>query len=604
MAGKGGLMRQVRAASYTLLGWADALSSWFAEKGWRRLVLALFFSAVVCLFLVFCVNPSNTDDDWSISLYLSGRIPGEGLCLFVNAALSQLIYALNASLPSANWFFAVEHLSSFLAFAVLVYGALTYMRPASGMILVGLVCVFVMPYCIASSNYTYVSALATCAGGCLLVGEVREGGCRILEAVAAVGMLALGMCWRFEMFLPCSAFVCLAWAWTFLFERDWKSRGPFKAAVIVPALVVLLVCGGLHAYDRATWQQDGWRQWDEYNVPRQKTSDYELLGYDEAKETLDAIGLSENDYWLIQNWGNADSDVFNAQVLAKVAELRVPPFGGGASLASVFASYVSMCARRWRFFLPLILALAFARPARRRTWIPLSLELVVAFSACLYFLAVGRLLPRVEDPIWLLALSMGLVLAGRRRLAVGENDGVASRGGLSAARQAASVLPPVLLLCCLVSMVMRWVPSFSVGGFERSFQQASYVAAGPFSTYVESHPGDHYVIESGVMSLFDMEYEHRYLPAEELESRTMSLGGWGSGSPFRRAQCAAVGATNPYQALLTGSSTYLIAREAMASRVLEFLRQHYDATATCSQVDSLELEGETIPVWQLAGHSG
>ena len=67
----------------------------------RNRLLFAFILTILLMVLMTLTNryAGGTDDDWAISLALSGRYPNSGLCLFVNAAVSQITVALNELFP-------------------------------------------------------------------------------------------------------------------------------------------------------------------------------------------------------------------------------------------------------------------------------------------------------------------------------------------------------------------------------------------------------------------------------------------------------------------------------------------------------------------------
>ena len=64
----------------------------------NRLIFAFVLTFVTLTLMTLTDRyGGGSDDDWAISLALSGRLPDSGLCLFVNAAISQITLALNTA---------------------------------------------------------------------------------------------------------------------------------------------------------------------------------------------------------------------------------------------------------------------------------------------------------------------------------------------------------------------------------------------------------------------------------------------------------------------------------------------------------------------------
>lgn len=573
-----------RASSSDRPSWADVLGGTPS-----RVVASVPFAGALCLFLACCVYMGNSDDDWTISFYLSGRIDGQGLSLHVNALLSQLVYGLNSVLSNLNWFFVVEHLIAFGALAALAYGVLTWWRSASGVAVLALVIALVMPNCISSSNYTYVAFFATAVGGALLTQRLRDPSVGLPAMVVGGLLLASGLALRLQMFAMGLPFLALAVLWAL-----WSQRGllrvPDLPKVLLPLGVVALACCGMLLYDHVTWQQDGWRQWREYNEPRTAISDYPMPEYSEAKESLDEAGVSENDYFMLRNWASADVDALDTATISRVAELQIKPDLSPSAIVASLADYVRQSLDHLSLFGPLLVAFILLMVEARNSRALVLLELCVALAVCLYFYAAGRLPDRVEEPAWLyaciacLAASLPREPAGERPVRDWRRWVVCGVGG-------------AMLVGGLAYTAHRHVPYFSVDGLRTALTQAEVEASGPISSYVEEHPDSAFVADTGTYTRFEKEYGYRYLPRADTATRMLPLGGWGSGSPFRRRQSELLGATNPFEALVSDDATYLITSPDMAERVLVFLREHYDPQVTMAQVDTVLPDGQDTPVW-------
>ena len=127
----------------------------------NRLIFAFVLTFVTLTLMTLTDRyGGGSDDDWAISLALSGRLPNSGLCLFVNAAISQITLMLNYAFPAQNWFLVIEFIITATAFFSIVYGSLTYMKPLFGFLLIGAVEAFVLPGCTYEGNFTFVAGIA------------------------------------------------------------------------------------------------------------------------------------------------------------------------------------------------------------------------------------------------------------------------------------------------------------------------------------------------------------------------------------------------------------------------------------------------------------
>lgn len=562
----------------------------------HRAIASALFAGALCLFLACCVNTGNTDDDWTISFYLSGRIDGQGLSLFVNAIVSQIVLALNRMLPSLNWFFALEHFISFLALSSISYAVLTWWRRGAGFAVLALVTAYAMPNCIASSNYTVVAALATAAGGMILVGHMRDRTAGVPTALIGIVLVLSGLGLRFQMFALGMPFLFIAVLQT-LVTRDASTSIRDRAKRLAPIGIAVALSVLMIVVDQVAWQQTGWKEWRAYNEQRTAISDYPMPDYSEIHDQLDALGISENDYFMLTSWASADVDTLTTSTLRKVAELAPRPDLSLSGLVDSLGHYAKQCLGHLTLFGPLAIAAMMLLAASRGARAAICVEFAVALAVCVYFFALGRLPDRVEEPTWLYAC-----LASLSCLAPHGDGKLAPRAGAHAHHLArASLAAGCVMLAASVGYVAyRELPFLSVQGFAASFSQDDVSAPGVISSYVENHPDNTYVTDTGTYTRFELEYGYRYLPQPSTATRLLPLGGWGSGSPFRKAQSELVGATNPFEALLTGTSTYLISTPGMAERVLLFLQEHYDGTVTMNQVDTVMPDGTDTPVWDFS----
>lgn len=561
----------------------------FLESPYRRAIICSVFAGAICLFLACCINTGNTDDDWTLSLYLSGRIVGQGLSLHVNALFSQIIFFLNTWIPSISWFFAAEHFTAFLALAAFTYSVLTWWRCGSGCAVLALVIVYIMPSCIAASNYTVVAFLATAAGGALLIRRMQDHSSGAPTAIVGVVLVLLGLALRLQMFALGAPFLFVAFIQALLARND-KSAGGFDIKKLAPIIVSLALCLFMLVYDHIVWQQDGWKDWREYNEPRTAISDYPMPSYAEASNQLAELGISENDYFMLINWASADVDTLDTETISDVAELKIEPDLTPLGIAESLLQYIRSIAERPIFFGLIFIAAIMLAAESKRSRATVCLEFCIALVVCLYFLAAGRLPDRVEEPAWLYACMAALTCVvpqgTEKHLRVSRTP-----------QRVLLTLGGIMLFAGTGYMIHQNLPFLSISGYATSLSQADIPASGVISSYVETHPDCAYVTDTSTYTRFELEYGYRYLPRTDTATRLLPLGGWGSGSPFRRAQSELLEATNPFEALLTSNKTYLITTPGMADRVLAFLREHYDSGATMTQIDTVIPDGTDTPVW-------
>lgn len=558
-----------------------------------RLLLSLAASAAICLFFAICHVAGNSNDDWLISLVLSGRLNNSGLSLFLNAILSMSIYGLNCMFPFANWFFVVEHFSTFLAFAALFYGVLTYARRLPGFIMLGLIAWKILPCCISYSNFTYIAFICTCAGCFLLVGRLTSDEAGVASSICGSFLVVLGLMWRFQMFLAGIPFMGIAYLWNAFRHKD-KGELSLTLAIFIkrmrPCFLCLLACAILFVANSFVWSQPDWEEWRAYNESRSVTSDSPMPEYADVANQLASIGVSENDYWMIRHWASGDTDTINTELITKVAELKV-----SASSTSDFleqaGSYALRLFTNKVFVISLIVMLFTLGFEDKRTYMLAVLEVLCAFIVCVYYALIGRLIARAEDPTWFYALCMCVAMSKKQ----------------ASEQQEDWVLPTLKTLAGLCIFVLlcghslyKVLPNFNFQKYAATFSQEAYVSKGGITQYEADHPEQSYVLDETGLHLFSMEHGLRFLPAASIAERTIFLGSWTSGSPLTIAQCQQVGATNPVAALVSSDNpAFLISTEDMAQHVLVFVQEHYNAQAQLELVEHPETFDKALSVYRI-----
>ena len=438
-----------------------------------------------------------------------------------------------------------------------------------------------------ASNITFLAGLASAVGTLYLVAGALNDRMGIPSRIIGALLLTLGLLWREEMFLACIPFLALGLFGRLLQEGFNKKN---LLACIGVMCLVALTCGAAIAIDRVEWSADGWREWREYNSPRAKISDYPMPEWEDASEELSALGLSENDYHMMRLWETADTDFFDTETLAKVADLHLPTVQSSDSLLTLAKSYAHDMTHRRRFFVPVLLAFLISCAYRRKGLLAQVGALGVTYAMCVYFLLVNRLVDRVEVPVWLFAFA---VIVGLDGLLPKEE-----RGDARLLQLTRCLLSALAIAVCLHGIVMpiRWIwPSMSLRNVEYELDQRKFQPEGPISTYIIDHPDDYFVLSILETDHLEGEYGYLYQPEASVARRTMLLGGWGVYAPCRFEQARLAGAPNAMMTLISPNPSLLIAKEDVANDVLIYFQEHYDPKATMTHVDTIKGD---VGVWR------
>lgn len=552
-----------------------------------RLLIAFLVSFVMVSLMTFNEAQSGVDDDWAISVVLSDRYPDSGLCLFINAALSQLILSLNHVMPFMNWFIVFERVVTLFAFFAFNYAVLTYLSASWAFLLIAGVEYFFISRCTFASNFTFVSALAMMAGCMLLVGRFKANSSSVPSAVFGVLLCLVAFMLRVESFLLALPFFGMCFLFFVIRRRDEGGRRLLVGALPLCALMIL--CAGLWSYGSFEWEQPGWSEWRQYNQARAEISDYPMPDYDQVASYLSNAGVTEEAYYLARYWATGDTDYFDLdriEAIASVAE-RTP----ASKLLSGFARYpLSLPNGRAIVIFFAIVAIAglVAGPWRRRMVV--FTLILFAYVLNSYFLGAGRLLDRVEFPIILYA-ACGIAL-------------VASRGQLpqvweshhEAMRMTASVLSAAVFIMISGKLIGELAPSFDMEEASTMVHQQDYVPDHPLVDYVVEHDDHVYVWDTASFMAIEWSYGFKNLPTTEFLEQNICLGGWTVDSPFIEARNEQVGMPNIVKGLIdNGSARFICNGRDFPLHLLAFIQQTYYPDACMEIVDHVEVQDYREP---------
>lgn len=580
--------------------------SWLCRRAFcplsRKASGFLSILLAVAVFVAFSILPGGgqlSNDDWTISCLLSGRYTDTGPCLFVNALLSDTIIGLSRMGGILNWLFIIERISALLAFIGCCYVFLSRTPVAVASFALCGVIVFFLPGCLVNGNFTFVAAFTALAGVlCLLdwsslskdssIGERRLGR---VQAISGCALFFFGFLLRAQAALMVTPFVLLSGLWLAVQCRtaqatvkaiDCVSRGGLAITVVVG------LCVMASAYDHAVWSQPELHEWREYNAYRAQISDYPMPSYEAMREELAALGVSENDYWLVTHWTTDDNTLFSKERLRKIAEARDRVFmsGDATGFFEAMVGYVQEAATNILLvmFAGLLVLGSFVLLGwRGGVWA--ALFVLAALVLCGYFWALGRLPERVEMPIW----GSCIVLASYCMALRPQSKVQAEPSRISKAKSIAiGALVPIVVLMIFVRGVA--LPS---GDINRD----------ALMQYISQNEDRVLLWDASSMHSYENLFRRRMIPQGGIIERNIKLGGWTTQSPQTNQAKEKGGVAEGISSLVGNSNAYYISvsSKGIQDRLLIFLREHYYPTAEYRLVDELVgNEGENYSIWQFA----
>lgn len=589
------------------------------REAWRhpavRILVSMAFSLILTCYMSLSDMLNDFDDDWAISVALSGRYPDSGLCLFVNAVISNVTFALNQIAPSLNWFLVIEYLLSFISFSVMIYAAITFMNPILGLGLVAGCEYFLLPNCVIYSNFTFVSAFCTIAGFTLLLSMLKRGGYSRSGAVLGVFLCACGFAFRANAFLLCVPFFGVALLLILIeglkarrasasqdkenSESDdsvWCERSSLPRCVAlaaVPFACLLIVCSALYLYNEYAWSQPGWSAWREWNEARSQISDYKMPAYAEVMEELAPLGITEDAYYLATHWASGDVEFFDQERMDALASVS-----HAASLPTILAQALrypfslSLDSRTFIFaVVMLIAAIALSRP---RKWPWMAAVFMIAVLAAAFFFGLGRLLDRVVIPIYISAGAALVIMAEQ------EKESCFKLLRFSSTHTVLTCASAFVLCALTVHLVSAEAKTVTLEQGYYMTHQEEFHPQGELVEYALRNDGRIYVWDTLDFTGLERSYQLRYLPSREFLEKNISIGGWSTDSPYINARNAMVGMPNVVRGLVENECAYFICSDlATTEHLLGFIRSEYHSDAMVQQVDMLHNEkGEPCYVYK------
>lgn len=272
------------------------------RNNWVRAILINVVILVLALILTYMSYETN--DDYAIASRLQAGDPYTG---YVDYYLCLLLVELQKLLPMVNAFVVTEVFLSFAAFTMITKVILDLERRIWFTILFIMILALysIDQYCIL--QFTKTSALLVTVGMLLLVDAMIR--CRPWGYYpVALILFYLGAAIRIKNIAVGIGFAGLfLLLWVIENRRSLRSEGYLTTSKIVSSVVLLFLVFG--ALGMNMWSNqinesaEGLKTYHDYNGERSDVIDYSGFDqYEESEKEFDALGLSENDLYLIHNW--------------------------------------------------------------------------------------------------------------------------------------------------------------------------------------------------------------------------------------------------------------------------------------------------------------
>lgn len=561
----------------------------FAEKysGTFRYAFALNLLILVVVHILF--RPLNvTNDNLFIEMNCNGAYgAADPRLVYVNVLVGLFLKALYFLTSALPWFDLLSALVVFLSLSAIAYVLTGIFGNRLGTLMFVIIATFIAPQAYIRVNFTKTGGLASAAGLALLLfssisarnaadplfpgkgsaaGDGGTGSDRKTndpkkvreEIVFGIILSCLGFCYRPAEFLAVSALIFPAFI-LYLIKGSRKR-------LIMSAVSLLVLLAAFYATDHAAYSLDpGWKKYSDLILPQSELFDYGFPSYDENKDRLEALGIKESAWKLLQSYNYADPEVFTLEVFEEIGRMKGEKRKLSGTVIKEFLREVPFgLFSEPEFYMALIFLLFFLIYAGKR---PLS---YVAAAGCLLMFSCLYLYLFLGGKYFVERVDMGLFLAMSLTFLFSASAG---RKGEAHFQQ-----PDMRMAFLATGAVIILSQSFLRDSWRIRTTKKAGISRGQTEKLMEmSNDRDH-------LYLCKMRYpdvENAFEPYDPIPAGIFSnvyfLGGWQVFEPVSLTPLRNYGVTNPYRDAVSDSRILFVDDDIELT--LDYIHDYYDPDA-------------------------
>lgn len=400
-------------------------------------ILIVLIACFCAILGVLLAQNEVFQDDWYIEASADGFFGDDNRSLLVlgpNYLITGIIYLLSLTGIRLFWLHWILIGMNFLSHILIATVLLKNKGRFCGALISLLFGLFMMPLVSFEFQFTTTAAYVV-ASGCvyMLDAILHKGGKR--PVVFSSIWIILGAGLRFDCIYYSIAFMGLVWLFqTIQLIGQHRKRFHKKTQAIVkicikralPFVLTLALCFAFEVSQKILMNRvnPGFTEW---NSVRTLVDDYDVPDYWEYESDYQEIGISYNDYMLMQSWNNQDPEFFTQEKYEQVLEIvekakvkeqaeeaaSVEEQTGGESTArpSLLKKMFAGITKTNAFWIALISLFAIFLLADNVSFGYCSILFAVGLLFALYFTSIGRLIWRTEWPIWIVLLCAFISIA-------------------------------------------------------------------------------------------------------------------------------------------------------------------------------------------------
>lgn len=504
--------------------------------------------AIIAIVLLCTEMMYETNDDFGISEKIASGYPYIG---FVNYYLCRALVVLQNLLPNVNIFVVSQLALSFVAFVIALK---VILDRSSGVIIPILTSAVILIFSLdhySSIQFTKTAALLMACGLLFLVDNYLHER-YISHYILAFILFYVGVAFRQKGMMPALAFAGLyVVIWIIINRKSILENNinlKKETALALMLIIVALVPYGLDIMsDKANASTPALKTAREYQAERVKITDYPVYDYyEENKVKYDAIGLDENDIYLVTHWFldyNGAASYDNLRQINEINEHSIVEHRSIVTAAKKFCVKTLKSIKDFGFtgihiMILAILAIIVVLLTKPRNWIYLLAigALSVGIYVVLYYLQRPAYrafyIVDISATLWLLYV-LACDLDELKKKKIGCVSGL-----LATILCCALMLPAMTNLNEQYTKISNKIESREFVQFYKDNADQFYVCA---TSSKKRHPS--YL---------------NPLEVPEVEKNATGLGGWGTLSPYELDQLSEYGLTNLVGDIINKENVYFL----------------------------------------------
>lgn len=561
----------------------------------KNLILSLIINILIMVFVMAVTNMLyETNDDYAIA---SRLVDGYAEVNFVNYYLCRILIPLQQAAGTINVYVIAQIAFSFIAFTVLLKIILDntesrIIRAAAALV----TAVFSFDhYC--TIQFTKTAAILIIAASILIVDNMVKKG-SALRYLGGLLLLYAGVAFRVDGLIAAIGFAGIfVLNWIILHRKDLKTEGYLAIKNIVVYVIVIAAVLGSYGFDNLSYKAniatDELRAYKEYSELRSDIVDYPVYDYyEDNAAAYEAIGISENDLYLIDRWyfdydGAASSQNLDAIIEVDKADIR-PAYTIRQAVMKfekeTLSSILNLGYTGIHIIVLMILFIWALFALKPRYW--LYLIAVGAFAACLYIAIYYMQRPAyralyIADAgaaFWLLyTISSGGPTDTSRAAKIGIPAAVIGAG--------------VVIMCTMLMMPM-------IENCSQSYKSSAKKLMPAELADFCSENQDKFFVWGTPEKKSGANYTHPLLaPDTQAEKNIMGTGSWGTKSPYVLDKLAAYGLQNPVRDLIDNENAYYIGNKKI-KRLGEYYNKWYSSEGERIVLEKVDSKGG-FDIWRI-----